>query len=423
MKTATRSNTDTQPARTDDGQEMIGRLNSSFQTFITLTEDLKEAYERLREKADAMDLELKETNTRLNDLLQSMPSAVVAVDAERTVTQFNRAAEKMMGLAADQVVGRRLASLPALEKAVLLGCCEHSSPEEGCEEDRRMVTPRGLERVVNSRVAPLLDGWIEILTDLTETDRLRREVHRLDTLAAMGEMAAAVAHQVRNPLNGVEGFASLLLRNLERGEGSEADRCRHARNVVAGVREVNEIITGMLMLVRSERLQLQPQDLNRLVRDAVRTAGSQAAENPAAAGIEFRPAPAGAWVSGDAFKLKQILLNLIHNGLEALPGQGRGGLRITVRRPGSQAEIRVADSGTGMSPEQAAKVFRPFFTTKEGGIGLGLSVAAKIVDLHGGALSVRSVPDRGTVFKIVLPGIQQPARNGECNDRACARCG
>lgn len=405
------------------GNEMVHRLNASFETFIGVTEELKEAYDRLRERADAMDLKLKDANRslkekvleldgltdRLNDLIQGMPSAVVAVDAAGRITHFNRIAEQTLGLGAGEVKGRRLEEVEPLSHMLLMGGNSASKPGE----ERGVEAPDGQSLVVTSRIAELNDakgapaGRIEILTDLTETDRLRREVHRLDTLAAMGEMAAAVAHQIRNPLNGVEGFASLLQRKLKDEDGSD-DARRFAGNVVQGVRQVNAVISGMLMLARSDSLQLHDVDLDTLLEETARELDDHDAR------ISLDLNLGGRSIRADGLKLKQVFLNMGHNALEAMEQGRRNEIRIRTRWNGERPEIRIVDSGRGVEQAKDGKIFQPFYTSREQGTGLGLSVASKIVDLHGGAIRFRSLPGVGTVFKIQLR--QHTVNTGERDD-------
>jgi signal transduction histidine kinase len=326
----------------------------------------------------------------------------------------------MMGFASKAVMGERLDRIDALKRVLLLGQDKENWPRGGAGEERMVVDGEGRRRVVSSRIAALKDahgapaGSIEILNDHTETDRLRREVNRLDTLAAMGEMAANVAHQIRNPLNGVEGFASLLQRTLERDEDRvRPDAARYARNVVHGVREVNSIINGMLMLARGDRLQIRPCNLDLLMAEVVEDLRTTLSRMGLDAKILFRPGMGDGQVSCDWMKLKQACLNLGHNALEAVAGRERRTIRISTRFRGDQAVIRVTDTGKGMDKDTAAKVFRPFFTTRDRGTGLGLSLASKLVDLHGGRLCVRSLPGIGTTFKIELKGRLSGGRNGD----------
>ena len=410
--------------------EKIHRLERSFHSFIGVTEQLKGAYERLRLRAEAMDLKLRDANRtlsekvdelddlsrRLHGLLQGLPSAVVAVDREGRVIHCNRAAEELLGVDAGEVTGSEVADSEVLAGALVLartpGRC--TAPLEG--EERTLLTRDGRRLVVASRLSELTDGEgrsagrIEILTDLTETDRLRREVHRLDTLTAMGEMAANVAHQIRNPLNGVEGFASLLVRALQaRRSDGESDATtekslRYGRNIIRGVREVNAIITGMLQLAKPDQLLLKALNLDALVTETAAGVREAQESSGRVVDLEVNPGARGVWITADGFKLKQVLSNLIHNAIEALPAEGRRLVRVTTRRRGDRIVIDVADTGEGLSPDDMGKLFRPFFTTRETGTGLGLAVASHYVELHGGGLRARSRPGRATVFRIALTG-------------------
>ena len=129
--------------------------------------------------------------------------------------------------------------------------------------------------------------------------------------------------------------------------------------------------------------------------------------------ITFKPGPVETWVHGDGLKLKQAILNLAHNALEALSPEGRRIVRISTRRIKDSAELRVTDTGKGMDADLAAKALRPFFTTRERGTGLGLSVASKVVDLHSGSLRLRSMPGVGTAFKITLHGLAPAEWDGD----------
>ncbi len=408
--------------REEESHEMINKLNNSFEMFIGITEDLREAYDSLRERADAMDLKLEDANhslsekvreldgmtRRLNGLLQSLPSAVVAVDRHDRVIHFNRAAEMMLNMRSEDLFGKKLESVEGIEDLLLL-CRDPKDGTCGDVENERTIMTRGNRRlVVTSRISQFKDaagnhaGRIEILTDLTETDRLRREVHHLDTLAAMGEMAAEVAHQIRNPLNGVEGFASLLKRSIVRKDAGGKDPAGYAGKVVEGVREVNAIINSMLLLARKGRIEPEPVDLNAIAKDTVEELRSAAQSRGIDADIRWKKENRAEWVAGDALKLKQACLNIGFNALESLTPEKCSSIRISVNRSGNKVRFRVTDSGVGMDKETASKVFRPFFTTRNRGTGLGLPVAAKIVDLHNGCLSVRSISSVGTAFKMEL---------------------
>jgi PAS domain S-box-containing protein len=341
------------------------------------------------------------------------------MDQRGRVTHMNRVAERLLGIDAGMVVGRPIDAVASLQRILLLGSDPSTWPARGSDEERAVETLDGRRLVVTSRLAELKDGQgkpagrIEILTDLTETDRLRREVHRLDTLAALGEMAGAVAHQIRNPLNGVEGFASLLQRRLSMEGGEGKDALRFAEKIVHGVREVNAVIQGMLMLAKSEPLALKPTSIDRLAKEVVESLKSMTEGEGSSVEFEFKSNARDAEIAVDALKLKQVLLNVAHNALAALPEAGRRAIRLSTARRNGSAVIRVTDSGRGMSAQQVGKIFRPFYTTREDGTGLGLAVASKIVDLHGGAIGVRSIPGCGTTFRIEIPGCDTAGQLGD----------
>jgi signal transduction histidine kinase len=184
------------------------------------------------------------------------------------------------------------------------------------------------------------------------------------------------------------------------------------------VREVNAIINGMLMLARPDQLELKAVNVDQLLKEVVESTKRVKESTGIEAEISFRPNARGVWITGDELKLKQAFLNVVHNALEALTQEGKRKVRISSRRVrgGSGIQVLVTDTGRGIPPESAEKLFRPFFTTRERGSGLGLSVAAKFVDLHGGHLSARSLPGRATVFKIDLNGCLTAERTGVEDD-------
>jgi len=182
------------------------------------------------------------------------------------------------------------------------------------------------------------------------------------------------------------------------------------------VREVNSIINGMLMLSRPDQVEVKAICLDNLLSDVVESVKRVVESTGIDAEVEFRPGAKGAWITGDDLKLKQVFLNIAHNALQALAQQSVRKVRISSRRTGDFIKVLVSDSGKGMQPETMEKLFEPFFTTKETGTGLGLSVAAKFVDLHGGRLSARSILGKATVFKIELNGCLSAERTGEKDD-------
>ncbi len=412
----------------ETGLPDLRRLEESFTVFNRVTADLEAAYARLRRRAARIDLKLRETNRRLRrkvrqlrstgsrlaEVLNAIPSGVVVMDGGGVVVRLNPPAARILGADAREIVGR---SAPALTGpgGVPLLLAGTASPPRGASVERVLAGLDGGRRRVASTVADLEGGGrIEILNDLTEVSFLREQVTRLDTLAALGEMAASVAHEIRNPLNGIKGFAVLLARAVEAGgaEGDGALSRRYAENIGRGVREVDAIISNLLLFARPETLRVAPVDIPGLVEEMAAEVARQDGERRPSVTIRL-PEEAVAAVPGDRVKLRIILGNLLRNALEAAGPSGR--VEVEVVAGPESVEVRVGDDGPGIAPDVRARLFRPFTTTKESGTGLGLAIAHKLAALHGGSLRCDNVE---TGARFVLEMRRAPGRRVAVRKRA-----
>jgi signal transduction histidine kinase len=487
----------------------LGRLTVAFQTFNQTSRRLEEAYRLLQERVRAIDRQLLEANERLNrkveelhsltsylnEILASMHNGVAAIDLEGRITTFNAAAERALGVSAAEVLGRP-------HESVLCSADGSPSPLAGVlatgrrdnatvgsptvatagtslagpasrgtlHVEREVVSRSGRCLRLRSSVAPIRDsrglvvGAVEIFSDLTEFRQLQERLDRADKLAALGAMAAQVAHEIRNPLNGIEGFASLLLRDLP----AEDARRAFAQHVLAGAQSLNKIVNNMLLFCQPCTLQPRPTWLRQVVEDAlvfvvedcrrhesatkvprlagparlvpaVATVGEPTVAlslpsrgHPPAGGPQraacrgesrIRPSsgehkvrpyhglqvrrdydPAAEPIEADADQLYQVFLNLLLNAVQAMGYAGD--LRLSTRSlPGSpeRVEARIQDSGPGVPQELRARVMDPFFTTKSQGTGLGLAIVQKIVRLHGGEFELESPAGGGAIAVVTLP--------------------
>lgn len=398
-------------AREPASAEELGRLAESFRTFNRVTRDLEQAYAGLKARAERVDarlheanaelsrkvIELRRTTERLRATLDAAPCGVVTCDAEGAIDGVNRAAERLLGRAADELLGRRAAALRAKDGAPLLALAAEGGSLEG---ERVLAACDGARRRVASRVSHLPDGGrLETLADLTEVAHLRTQLGRLDTLAALGEMAAGIAHEVRNPLNGVEGFAGLLARAFD--EGATPDRAtalRYVDRIRRGVAEVDEIITNLLLWARPEKLVRTSFSARALFEEIAAEAPRAVAGGPA---LSLEGADDGRPFVGDRTKLKLALGNLVRNALEAAPAGGR--VVVTYRRDAAGLDASVEDDGPGVAPEMRRRLFRPFSTDKASGTGLGLAIAKKLVECHGGELRLEDGTLGGARFVATAP--------------------
>jgi len=257
--------------------------------------------------------------------------------------------------------------------------------------------------VLKGRVAELTDELAhknrELSEKIEEVERLRaleERMRRSKRLAALGEMAAGVAHEIRNPLGGIELYAGLLARALE---GNEKDRSL-AEKIISGTRHLDGIVEGMLAFTREMEIDRAPLDLVEVARQAVELAAG-AVE---ASGVEVLFGGEGeAAASGDAELLRRVFLNIVTNACQAMPEGGRLTIACRVAEAGA-AICEFADTGPGVPAEALDRIFNPFFTARDGGTGLGLAISHRIVEAHGGEITAANAAGGGAVFTVRLKG-------------------
>lgn len=394
----------------------VARLEESFRLFTQMTRNLETAYDALGRRAAKIDVELRRTNGELESkvreletltrsrtgILEALPNGVVVIDAAGAVVSVNPAAEKILGRRAQEIVGRSRDALigPAGHRMLLAPAADDRA--KAASSEREIVALDGSRRRINSTAAALPDGGeLHVVTDVTVVTRLREQVARLDTLAALGEMAAGVAHEVRNPLNGIEGFASLLTRTVQTTESSEQVR-RYAENIRKGVREVNAIVTNLLVFASPAVREQASFPLSAVAEEAVAEARGEGVEPAPRISLEIEPAARTAAVRGDPLKIKIVLRNLLKNAGEAVRQCGAIVVAMRLDLAARRVLVAVADDGPGLADEMLDKLFRPFSTTKASGTGLGLAIAHKLVSLHGGELRYDDARP-GARFTMSLP--------------------
>lgn len=237
---------------------------------------------------------------------------------------------------------------------------------------------------------------MQLKSSREEIERLHRtQMSRAEHLATLGELATGLAHEIRNPLAGISGVVEIIARDLPSSSP--------ARAVVKDVREeiaqINDILTDLLQTARPHAPDIRLSDLNTTVEHTVMLARQQALSKPIE--IIFKKNPDLPEVEHDSSQIHQVLLNLLLNSIQAI--NGRGQITVELERRGDSAVVVVTDTGHGIAPEHLPNIFRPFFTTKGNGTGLGLSLSRRIVEEHRGQIDVTSVVGKGTRFTVRLP--------------------
>ena len=229
----------------------------------------------------------------------------------------------------------------------------------------------------------------------------RRDMGRAEHLATLGELAAGLAHEIRNPLAGIAGVVDVMARELP----AESISRTVLGDVQNEILRIQNILNDLLSYARPRPPTFHPANLNTTIEQAVLMARQQVRARPVE--VLFAPNTSLPLVCHDPALVQQVVLNLVLNGIQAIPNEGK--VEITIAQEDQKALIVVKDNGKGISPEALPKIFKPFFTTRKEGTGLGLSLASGIVQSHGGSIEALSTPGQGTQFRIHLP-IERPKK-------------
>ncbi len=336
-----------------------------------------------------------------DNLVENMPIGLVALDNNDQILSVNPAANEVLklSLAKDPQKGTGQGlpeKLMDLVKSIHLkdNLIEKELWIEGIKE-----SPVILDVVVS----PLRDkdgsslGSLLILRDLTELNLLKDEIERSKRLAAVGRLAAGVAHEIRNPLSSLKGYATFFKEIFE----TDSDNYNIADVMTKEVDRLNRVVSELVELAKPLQVSAKPVHMKNLIEDSVKIVAHDAEQHKIAIEIDIDD-DAGTIVA-DADRLRQVLLNLYLNAIQAMEGPGTLGIRLSRDDSDNAVRITVSDTGSGIKEEALPDIFEPYFTTKLSGTGLGLAIVDNIVRAHKGEVSVKSKPGTGTSFSIILP--------------------
>jgi two-component system sensor histidine kinase HydH len=351
-----------------------------------------------------VDKTLKQTQDYTAQVVAHMASGLLSVDPRGKVVSYNRLALELLGLEEPKVIGMDLNEIIDFQATGIDETLTHSRTV--VEREFAHHTPAGETIALSLSVTPILgdDGTcraaVIILRDLREIKKLEEEVRRGEKLAAIGKLAAGVAHEIRNPLSSIRGFAHYLRHAL----AEKPHEQNYAEIMVKEVDRINKVVTDLLTFARPVEGEMVPTDVTALVEHTVRLVEADAR----ARGIEVQRSVASDLPEMilDANQITQALLNLMLNSVQAIEEGGK--LEVGAERDGdvdAQLLVWVEDDGSGIPRDHMDKIFDPFFTTKEKGTGLGLAIVHAIVENHHGEIKVESPPpekNKGTRFTISI---------------------
>ncbi len=364
---------------------------------------LGDRVQRTRNDLEQTARELDRVRLDNDAILRHLTSGVLTVDAHGRIAYINPAAEQMLGLRALVVRSRVLAeALPerlAPLRAHIEDSLARSRPRARAE--LQMSTAAGQPLPVGISTSLLthhgaVTGVVAVFQDLTEVREMERRVRRNETLAELGALAAGIAHELRNGLKPISGSAEYLQRELQlKGEDAVLMEL-----ITTECGRLNRFVTDLLTYSRERDLVLETLDLDEMLAELVQVVSRDPRR---AAGVTVRlvPGQSPRAIRADREQMRQVWLNLVTNALEAMPD--RGTLTVRWRERGqSRVAVEFEDEGQGVTAEDLPRIGQPFFTTKEGGTGLGVAIAQRIVERHGGTLQYESVRGRGTVARVTL---------------------
>jgi two-component system, NtrC family, sensor histidine kinase PilS len=336
-------------------------------------------------------------------IIESMRSGLVTTDLRGHITTFNRAAEEITGYKGQDVRGKNVYTIFGdIEKQIEVGLESIRTRSRLPRFDIGCKTADDRELHLGFSVAPLVDeaescrGYVLTFQDLTEVMELEREVRRQERLAALGKMAAGLAHEIRNPLASMRGSVQVLASELS----LSPDQSQLMEIVLRESDRLNRIVSDFLTYARPPKIEKTVIELGSLMAETAALLRNSSELRPDHQIVEQHPEEP-VYYQGDPNQIRQIFWNLARNAIQAMPQGGR--LRITLDAPsGREVSISFSDTGQGMSRDQKERLFEPF-NSSSGGTGLGMAIVYQLVRDHNGRVSVETEAGKGTSISIKLP--------------------
>jgi PAS domain S-box-containing protein len=374
-----------------DGDRKGSEVGFVVDTFHDLVAKLKTKEKELEKLKKFAEEKANRIETYNENILQSVPSGVISVDNTMKIKSINQAAEHILGLNSKAIINRNFNEI-------------FKEPLTKLVQEEKTVSRREFPYVTNDKRHIWLGittsqlknssgekiGIIFVFTDLTDIKALQAQIELKQRLSQIGEMSAGISHELRNSMSVISGYAKILSKKVEPSIKTTVEA------VLTEISTMDKIISELLAFAKPTVLNTEDIDLNGIINETVAyVTGSIKTVKVSINATD------PVTIKADEVLLRQAFTNLFVNAIEAMPDGGSLGVELSCLQ--NKAEIQISDTGPGIPEDIRQKIFLPFYTTKEEGIGLGLALVQKIIVSHGGSIEVDSKEGKGTTFRMILP--------------------
>ncbi|MBN1525342.1 MAG: PAS domain S-box protein [Spirochaetales bacterium] len=371
---------------------------------------MRKFIERTLEKLPKLDIQrirhliaqMAGENELLEMVLHSMTDGVLVTDENHLLLLFNKSAERLLPFRKQEILEKTLWDM--IDDPEIARFFGESLTNKEIIRDKSFIVGTGTTRTLSISIMPLVKegtvhGSLIHVEDITEKKSNEARLRRAESLASLTTLAAGVAHEIKNPLGSIGIHLQLSQKEMKGKKNIKTDTISHNLEIIAEeVERLNRIVVDFLFAVRPMNIQLELTNINHVIRELVEFLKFELAE--AGVKVELELGQHLPQVMLDDKYLKQALLNLVQNSISAMPEGGT--LKLETLRRGQDVVLRIIDTGSGIPPDIMDKIFEPYFTTKDFGSGLGLTLVYKIIKEHMGEISVTSKEGKGTTFSISL---------------------
>ena len=372
------------------------------QVFNSMQENIKANEERLEKLKRVAEGKAESIQSYNDYILRSITHGILTCDLNGTITIINPAAERILQLSRNHSTGKKYSEVFE-ESHPFSSFVNHTfrSMPGRFEKEIEIVLPH-TKQILSAEVSPLVDseqktiGVNFVITDLTEIRRLQEKIREKERLAYLGELSATIAHEVRNPLNSIELFVGLLKRRInDQGEREDA-----INKIQQEIRTLNAFINDFLMFARPIELKMRGILISKLFQEVLFLAWKDLQDKHIDVRVNLQEQKLR--IRGDFDQLKRAFLNVVLNAVQSMETGGTLMLAATVNNSIEKTQLEIADTGSGIKPEDIDRIFQPFYSTRSQGTGLGLAIVKNIINAHHGTIIVRNNHPKGTRFIFYL---------------------